>query len=196
MLIMTMAAWAQHDSDSLKNDFSKSHQQENYRKNLHGDKLKQTLHLGEVVVRGNQVKRVNSSAFNVMAGDTRRLRSTNHGKVLGMGMDLGLHYYYKDVASIGGNISMQNTRKRERLNSIGAESVTYGDRVPNLPYTFDGEHHDPYKHKKVQAAACGGCQDRSLAPCRYGCTYSERFATMAFRGSEGQAGYREICRIQ
>lgn len=37
----------------------------------------------------------------------------------------------------------------------------------------DGEHHDPYKHKKVQAAASGGCQDRSLAPCRYGCTYSE-----------------------
>ena len=60
----------------------------------------------------------------------------------------------------------------------------------------DGEHHDPHKHKKVQAAASGGCQDRSLAPCRYGCTYSERYATMAFRGSEGQAGYREICRIQ
>ena len=55
-----------------------------------------------------------------------------------MGMDLGLHYYYKDVASIGGNFSLQNTRDRERLNSIGAESVTYGDRVPNLPYTFGG----------------------------------------------------------
>ena len=46
-------------------------------KKLHGDKLKQTQHLGEVVVRGNQVKRVNSSAFNVMAVDTRRLRNTN-----------------------------------------------------------------------------------------------------------------------
>lgn len=33
MLIMTMAAWAQHDTDSLKNDFSKHHQQDNYRKN-------------------------------------------------------------------------------------------------------------------------------------------------------------------
>ena len=57
MLIMTMAAWAQHDTDSLKNYFSKSHQQDSYRKELHGDKLKQTQHLGEVVVRGNQVKR-------------------------------------------------------------------------------------------------------------------------------------------
>ena len=40
MFILTMAAWAQHDSDSLKNDFSKHHQQDNYRKNLHGDKFK------------------------------------------------------------------------------------------------------------------------------------------------------------
>lgn len=64
--------------------------------------------------------------------------STNHGKVLGQGMDVGLHYYYKDVVSVGGNFSMQNTRNKERLNSIGAESVTYGDRMPNLPYTFGG----------------------------------------------------------
>ena len=64
--------------------------------------------------------------------------STNHGKVLGLGMDLGLHYYYKDIASFGGNFSMQNTRNKERLNSIGAASVTYNDRVPNVPYTFGG----------------------------------------------------------
>ena len=63
--------------------------------------------------------------------------STNHGKVSGLGMDLGVHYY-KDVASIGGNLSMQNTRNKERLNSIGAESATYNDRVPNLPYSFGG----------------------------------------------------------
>lgn len=64
--------------------------------------------------------------------------STNHGKVLGLGMDLGLHYYFKDVASVGGNFSIQNTRNKERLNSIGAKSVTYGNRVPNLPYSFGG----------------------------------------------------------
>lgn len=257
MLIMTMAAWAQHDSDSLKNDFSKHHQQDNYRKNLHGDKLKQTQHLGEGVPTlaefkgytlatvanltyhlGDQhfftlndtythyrrrttnaasnsvqssaatfMRRINAkntlglsyertyrlptdrelfgdgdyedgnatlrpeksdnvnlnlsyqhtfNDANTLSADAgfnyRHVAdyiiraigqkgvavSTNHGKVLGMGMDLGLHYYYKDVASIGGNFSMQNTRNRERLNSIGAESVTYGDRVPNLPYTFGG----------------------------------------------------------
>ena len=64
--------------------------------------------------------------------------STNHGKILGLGVDLGAHYYYKDVASFGGSYSIQNTRNKERLNSIGAESVTYNDRVPNLPYAFGG----------------------------------------------------------
>lgn len=64
-LFITTVAWAQHDSDSLKNDYSKSHLQDNSRTDLHGDKFKQVQHLDEVVVRGNQVKRVNSSAFNV-----------------------------------------------------------------------------------------------------------------------------------
>lgn len=64
--------------------------------------------------------------------------SSNHGKVQGMGMDVSLHYCFKDVASIGGNFSIQNTRDKERFNSIGATSITYGDRVPNLPYTFGG----------------------------------------------------------
>lgn len=64
--------------------------------------------------------------------------SSNHGKVQGMGMDLSLHYYFKDVASIGGNFSIQNTRDKGRFNSIGAASITYGNRVPNLPYTFGG----------------------------------------------------------
>ena len=64
--------------------------------------------------------------------------SSNHGKVQGMGMDLSLHYYFKDVASVGGNLSIQNTRDKERYNSIGAASITYGNRVPNLPYTFGG----------------------------------------------------------
>ena len=76
-LFITTVAWAQHDSDSLKNDYSKSHLQDNSRTDLHGDKFKQVQHLDEVVVRGNQVKRVNSSAFNVLAVDTRRLRNTN-----------------------------------------------------------------------------------------------------------------------
>lgn len=62
--------------------------------------------------------------------------STNHGHVLGMGFDASVHYLFKDVFSIGGNYSMQNMRNREPLNSNGALSVTYNNRVPNMPYAF------------------------------------------------------------
>ena len=62
--------------------------------------------------------------------------STNHGKVRGIGMDFDARYEYSDVFTFGGNVSLQNLRDRERLNSIGATSVTYGDRVPNVPYAF------------------------------------------------------------
>lgn len=62
--------------------------------------------------------------------------SSNHGKVVGLGLDLSGHYYYKDVLTLGFNGTLQNLRDRERLNSIGAPSVTYNNRVPNQPYAF------------------------------------------------------------
>lgn len=62
--------------------------------------------------------------------------STNHGHVLGEGFDAALHYLYKDIFTIGGNYSMQNMRNRERYNANGALSVTFNNRVPNLPYAF------------------------------------------------------------
>ena len=62
--------------------------------------------------------------------------SANHGKVLGLGGDFTVRYFYKDKLSLGGNFSYQNTRDKEHYNSIGAASVTYNNRVPNLPYLF------------------------------------------------------------
>lgn len=65
-------------------------------------------------------------------------QSTNHGHVVGKGLDLGLHYYFMNRVSLGGNFAWQDMRDRERLNSIGARSVTYGNRIPNMPYAFGG----------------------------------------------------------
>ncbi len=62
--------------------------------------------------------------------------SSNHGTVRGLSADFNVHYYFKDRLSLGGNYTLQNLRDRERLNSIGAKSVTYGNRVPNQPYAF------------------------------------------------------------
>lgn len=62
--------------------------------------------------------------------------STNHGKVRGLGGDLSVRYLYQDKLSVGGNFSYQDTRDRERRTVTGAESVTFNNRVPNLPYMF------------------------------------------------------------
>ena len=62
--------------------------------------------------------------------------SKNHGKVLTLGGDFTLRYFYQKTFSIGGNLSYMDMRNRERKNTNGADSVTYGDRVPNMPYLF------------------------------------------------------------
>ncbi|MDO4164883.1 MAG: carboxypeptidase-like regulatory domain-containing protein [Bacteroides sp.] len=62
--------------------------------------------------------------------------SSNHGKVLGLGADLTAHYYYKNKFTIGGNFSYQDMRDKEHYTALGATSVTYNNRVPNLPYLF------------------------------------------------------------
>ena len=60
----------------------------------------------------------------------------NHGKVLTLGGDFTLRYFYQKTFSVGGNLSYMDMRNRERKNTNGADSVTYGDRVPNMPYLF------------------------------------------------------------
>lgn len=62
--------------------------------------------------------------------------SQNWGKIRGLGGDFTARYFYKDLLSIGGNFTYQDTRNRERLTSTGAESQIFGDRVPNIPYMF------------------------------------------------------------
>lgn len=62
--------------------------------------------------------------------------SQNWGRIRGIGGDFTARYFYKDILSVGGNFTYQDTRNRERLTSTGAQSQIYGDRVPNLPYTF------------------------------------------------------------
>lgn len=64
--------------------------------------------------------------------------STNHGEVQSTGVDLSAHYFYKDIFTLGGSYSLQNTRDKEKLNQIGAKSSTYNNRVPNTPYNFGG----------------------------------------------------------
>lgn len=63
--------------------------------------------------------------------------SRNHGKVLNMGVDATLRYFfYKDAFSVGGNLSYMNLRNKEEFTETGRPSAIYNDRLPNMPYLF------------------------------------------------------------
>lgn len=62
--------------------------------------------------------------------------SRNHGKVLNMGLDATLRYFYKDIFSVGGNLSYMNLRNKEEFTETGRPSAIYNDRLPNMPYLF------------------------------------------------------------
>ena len=62
--------------------------------------------------------------------------SRNHGKVLNMGVDVTLRYFYKDIFSVGGNLSYMNLRNKEEFTETGRPSAIYNDRLPNMPYLF------------------------------------------------------------
>lgn len=93
--------------------------------------------------------------------------STNHGKVLGYGIDLTMLYSYRDLLSVNGSFAIQNMRNRERYTAYGAQSQTFGDRVPNLPYSF-GNADATYTFRHV----LGKSNSLSIT---YGLQYIHRF---------------------
>lgn len=62
--------------------------------------------------------------------------SRNHGNVLNIGADLSARYFYKNTFALGGNITYMDIRNKEKKTAFGANSLTYNDRVPNVPYFF------------------------------------------------------------
>lgn len=62
--------------------------------------------------------------------------STNHGQVNNIGVDFEARYSYKNALVLGGNITYQNIRNKERYSPSGQELIYYNDRVPNIPYLF------------------------------------------------------------
>jgi outer membrane receptor protein involved in Fe transport len=61
---------------------------------------------------------------------------TNHGKVLNLGVDGEIRYFYKNIFSAGGNVTYQNIRNMEKYDVNGRELIYYRDRMPNVPYLF------------------------------------------------------------
>lgn len=99
--------------------------------------------------------------------------STNHGKVFSIGADFSARYAYKDCFELNAAYAVQNMRNRERYAANGAVSVTYNNRVPNVPYSF-GNADASYSFRRFLG-------DENVLTLSYGIDYMHRF----FRSWEG-----------
>lgn len=62
----------------------------------------------------------------------------NHGRVQTKGYNLSVRYGFASWLSVGGNFTQMNVRDNVKTVTSGTnqESLTYGARMPNLPYQF------------------------------------------------------------
>ena len=63
---------------------------------------------------------------------------TNHGKVETKGFNVSLRYSYSRWFNIGGTFNDLNTRDKEKKRAAGSgqNALTYGQRIPNIPYMY------------------------------------------------------------
>lgn len=69
---------------------------------------------------------------------------TNHGKVKSSGVDAEIRYAYKKTFFLGGNVTYQDLRNKEKYAVTGQRLIYYNDRIPNVPYFFgnlDANYH-------------------------------------------------------
>ena len=62
----------------------------------------------------------------------------NHGRVETKGYNISVRYGFANWGSVGGNFTQMNVRDNVKTVTSGTnqESLTYGARMPNLPYQF------------------------------------------------------------
>lgn len=63
---------------------------------------------------------------------------TNHGRVETKGFNVSLRYSYSNWFNLGGTFNNLDTRDKEkkRAASSGQNALTYGQRIPNIPYQY------------------------------------------------------------
>lgn len=74
--------------------------------------------------------------------------SENWGHVRNIGVDAEVRYSYRNKFTIGANATYQDMRNYERYSRSNSEqlSVTYKDRMPNIPYFFGNADATYYFH--------------------------------------------------
>lgn len=63
-------------------------------------------------------------------------RSLNLKKIISIGGEFEARYFYKNKLSVGGNLTYQNIRNKEKPSPNSSKLNIYNDRVPNIPYLF------------------------------------------------------------
>lgn len=61
--------------------------------------------------------------------------SANDGRIRNRGISGEIRYTYKNLLNIGGNVTYQDIRNRDKYSN-GKKNLTYNDRIPNTPYFF------------------------------------------------------------
>lgn len=72
----------------------------------------------------------------------------NIGAVHNTGLDTEVRYYYKNKFMVGGNLTYQDMRDKQRYrsNTGNVANLTYNDRIPNVPYLFGNADAAYYLH--------------------------------------------------
>lgn len=73
-----------------------------------------------------------------LSGGKYGVTYVNHGRVETKGYNISVRYGFANWVSVGGNFTQMNVRDNVKTVTSGTnqESLTYGARMPNLPYQF------------------------------------------------------------
>lgn len=76
--------------------------------------------------------------ISALSGGKYGATYVNHGRVKTKGYTFSVRYGFADWVSVGGNFTQMDVRDNVRTVTSGTqqESLTYGARMPNLPYQF------------------------------------------------------------
>lgn len=62
--------------------------------------------------------------------------SINLKKVTNIGGEFEIRYFYKNKLVLGGNLTYQNMRNKEKVAADDPKASIYNNRIPNIPYFF------------------------------------------------------------
>ena len=92
----------------------------------------------EVVLIYRNTKDFIQRNISYLSGGKYGATYVNHGRVETKGYNISVRYGFANWVSVGGNFTQMNVRDNVKTVTSGTnqESLTYGARMPNLPYQF------------------------------------------------------------